>query len=240
MNETDDNLAYFVGLPAHIKLPASVDWRQHGAVTHVKDQKTCGSCWTFASTGAIEGQYFLKTGHLLSLSEQNLLDCSTPYGNFGCDGGNPLSAFDYVKASGGIATESSYPYHGFDQYCKYHHNAPGVNVKGFVRIPPNDELKLQEAIATVGPIAVSIDASRDSFTHYSSGIYYDPHCSTTNTDHVVLIVGYGTDEHNQDYYIVKNSWGDDWGENGYIRMARNHHNHCAIALQANYPILDHA
>lgn len=227
---------YFTGLPHAIKLPKSIDWRDHGAVTHVKDQGMCGSCWAFASIGAVEGQHFRKTGHLVSLSEQNLVDCSQIYGNKGCSGGHPRMAFEYIKSNGGIDTETTYPYVAFDAKCRYSVTS-GANVTGAIRIPMGDERKLQEAIAIVGPISVCIDASNDSFQHYSGGIYSDPACNPHRLDHAVLIVGYGTDEHQQDYYIVKNSWGSDWGENGYFRLARNHNNHCGVATEASYPLV---
>lgn len=233
--------SYFVG-SHHSKLPASVDWRHHGAITHVKDQRDCGGCWAFATTGAVEAHNFLKSGHLVSLSEQNLVDCSRPFGNNGCHGGYPNLAFKYIKVSGGIDTEAVYPYAGIDEECRPHHQRhrhgmSGMTVEGFVQIPADSELKLQEAIATAGPIAVCIDASQYSFQLYKSGIYSEPLCQTHTPDHAVLVVGYGTDEFQQDYYIIKNSWGKSWGEHGYMRIARNHGNHCGIAFLASYPIV---
>lgn len=176
----------------------------------------------------------------MSLSEQHLIDCSYDYGNHGCHGGRPLKAFKYIKSIDGIETEDDYTYMGVDGFCLHHERHQkdhSVKVKGFVKVPQYDELKLQEAIATVGPIAVTIDASLESFHHYSSGIYYDSECDSEYMNHVVLVVGYGTDEYDQDYYIVKNSWGDSWGEDGYMRLARNHHDHCGITQRPIYPIV---
>lgn len=133
--------------------------------------------------------------------------------------------------------ESSYPYAGVNNACAYKSRNSGATVRGFVVIPEADEHKLKEAIATVGPISVAIDASNPSFQHYSSGVYSDSNCSADNIDHGVLAVGYGTDEDGQDYYIVKNSWGTTWGDNGYIKMARNKNNHCGIATAASYPLV---
>ncbi|CAF1997897.1 unnamed protein product [Rotaria magnacalcarata] len=197
--------------PANLILPDSVDWRTKGYVTYVKDQGQCGSCWAFSTTGALEGQHFAKTSQLVSLSEQNLVDCSLL--NFGCNGGNQDLAFDHIKLHHGIDT-----------------------VDGYTRIQKHNETDLQAAIATVGPIAVSIDASQGSFQFYSSGVYDEPNCSTKRLDHAVLAAGYGT-LNSKDYYIVKNSWGVNWGIKGYILMSRNKQNQCGIATSALYPLV---
>lgn len=224
-------MTYFTG-SSNVTLPKSVDWRQHGAVTDVKDQGMCGSCYTFASTGALEGQFFIKSGNLVSLSEQYLVDCSP---NEGCERGSIFEAIQYVRDNG-IATEADYPYNAKTGFCsRYAVNRNLPTVQDFLNIPSGDEDKLKEAIATVGPIAVSMDADHDSFHHYKSGIYYEEACSSVNHTHAVLIVGYGTDEHERDYYIVKNSWGDSWGEGGYFRISRNHHNHCGLATYPIFP-----
>jgi len=222
--------------PAHLTLPPSLDWRTKGAVTPVKSQGQCGSCWSFSATGALEGQHFRKTGVLLSLSEQNLVDCSRSYGNHGCNGGLMDYAFQYVKDNGGLDTELSYPYEGKEGKCRFNRKNIGAVGFGFVDLPEGDEEKLMEALAAVGPIAIAIDASHETFQFYSHGIYTEPDCKPDELDHAVLLVGYGT-EKGRDYWLVKNSWGTTWGEDGYIKIARNAGNMCGVASSASYPIV---
>ena len=219
----------------NIEPAASVDWREKGAVTGVKNQGQCGSCWSFSTTGSLEGQHFLKNGELVSLSEQNLVDCSTSFGNHGCKGGLMDNAFRYIKANGGIDTEASYPYQAHDEVCRFKESNVGATDDGYVDIPRGDEKALTQAIQTVGPISIAIDASKSTFHYYKKGVYYDRTCSSSRLDHGVLAVGYGTEELFKEYYIVKNSWGPIWGMEGYVLMSRNRENNCGIATQASYP-----
>jgi len=216
------------------KVPDTLDWREHGYVTPVKNQGQCGSCWAFSSTGAMEGAHFKVTGELISLSEQQLVDCCKS--NLGCHGGWMDNSFDYVHQVGGIDTETYYPYQARETgRCSFNQDDIAATVSHWVDVPRGDEGALQQAAAAHGPIAVAIDAAHKSFGLYKSGVYVEPACSTKSTDHAVLVVGYGTED-DQDYWLVKNSWGKTWGDEGYIKMARNKSNQCAIASHASYPV----
>jgi cathepsin L len=217
-------------------LPTSVDWRTKGMVTPVKDQGQCGSCWSFSSTGSVEGAW-AKNHSLVSLSEQNLMDCSRNYGNYGCNGGLMDNAFKYIINNRGIDTEASYPYQAYTSYtCKYNSANKGATISSYKDVSSGSEPALQNAVAYQGPVSVAIDASHSSFQLYTSGVYYEPACSSTSLDHGVLTVGYGTGT-TGDYWIVKNSWGTSWGMQGYIYMARNKNNNCGIATSASFPVV---
>lgn len=217
------------------KLPASLDWRERGCVTEVKSQGSCGACWAFSAVGALEGQLKLKTGKLVSLSAQNLVDCSTEakYGNKGCNGGFMTRAFQYIIDNGGIASEASYPYKAVAEKCHYDAKDRAATCSRYIELPFGDEDALKAAVATKGPVSVGVDASHPSFFLYKSGVYNDSSCTQT-VNHGVLVVGYGTAD-GKDYWLVKNSWGLHFGEEGYIRMSRNNNNHCGIASFPSYP-----
>ncbi|KAG8265837.1 hypothetical protein J6590_085392 [Homalodisca vitripennis] len=219
----------------NVRLPKHLDWRKKGAVTEVKDQGSCGSCWAFSATGSLEGQQYLKSKKLVSLSEQNLLDCSAAEGNNGCHGGLMDKSFTYVQKNNGIDTEASYPYDGYVGTCRYNATNNGATDTGYVDITSGSEKALQKAVATVGPISVAIDGSHTSFKHYKSGVYQNPYCSSIYLSHAVLAIGYGSAKKGGAYWLVKNSWGTDWGMKGYVMMARNHDNMCGIATMASYP-----
>lgn len=215
------------------EIPDSIDWRTKGAVTSVKQQGQCNACWAFGASGALEGAHFIKTGQLVELSEQNLVDCVYPSGTQ-CYGDWAQNAYDYIKNNGGIDTLASYPYTDGKGDCKYNSANSGATIQSYVVIPKDDEQALTKAIGTIGP--VTVDINDDLIKNYKSGVFYDPNCSK-DLNHILLAVGYGTDPQNGDYYILKNSWSSGWGEDGYIRMARNKGNLCGIASDATYPVV---
>ncbi|XP_044216216.1 cathepsin K-like [Thunnus albacares] len=218
-----------------LKLPKFIDYRKKGMVTQVKNQGSCGSCWAFSAVGALEGQLAKKTGKLLDLSPQNLVDCVTERG--GCKGGNMSNAFKYVRDNGGMNSEKDYPYIEENQPCSYNASAIAAQCKGFEKVPEGDECALAEALYEVGPLSVAIASSQKEFMFYKSGVYYDPKCDKDNINHAVLLVGYGETRKGLKYWIVKNSFGESWGKEGYIQIARNRDNHCGIASDASYPLM---
>lgn len=212
-----------------VEIAASVDWREQGYVTEVKDQGDCGSCWSFAVTGSTEGAYYRSSGNLVSLSEQQLIDCTT-YLNFGCDGGYLDETIPYI-AENGLQSESSYPYTATDGTCRYDSSQVVTKVSTYHSI--SDEESLLEAVATQGPVAAAIDATYITF--YDSGVYSSSQCSADELNHGVLIVGYGT-ENGQDYWLIKNSWGSSWGDAGYFKLLRGT-NECGVAVDDVYPVV---
>uniref|UniRef100_A0A3B3Z884 Cathepsin S, ortholog 1 n=1 Tax=Periophthalmus magnuspinnatus TaxID=409849 RepID=A0A3B3Z884_9GOBI len=196
-------------------------------------QGSCGSCWAFSTAGALEGLLAKTTGKLVDLSPQNLVDCSGKYGTQGCNGGRPHYALQYVIDNQGIDSEASYRYKGKDRTCRYRPAYRAANCSEYYFVD-RDELSLKQAVATIGPIIISLNA--DDISYYKSGVYYNPSCGK-RTNHAVLLVGYGTDHTSGlDYWLIKNSWGKRWGERGYIRMARNKDQMCGISMYAVYPL----
>jgi len=214
-------------------LPESVNWVEQGAVTPVKNQGQCGSCWSFSATGSMEGRYQIKNGNLVSFSEQQLVDCSTAEGNMGCNGGLMDYAFTYAE-SNMMETEAEYPYTGRDGTCRA--SGGKVEVSDFKDVTPKSPTALAAAVAE-GPVSIAIDAGSILFQLYHGGIM--KHLCGTSLDHGVLLVGYGTDK-GTDYWLVKNSWGASWGEKGYFRILRDMNKQgagvCGLQLQPSYPI----
>jgi len=236
---TLSNTARLHTAPLNATLPSSVDWVSAGAVSGVKNQGTCGSCWAHSAAGAIEGAYAIATGSLVSLSPEELVQCDMV--DEGCQGGLMDNAFTWVK-SNGLAAEADYPYIDSDSgtssrsagTCSTSKEAKGlVTVSGYVDVSSDDEEALKSAVAQQ-PVSVAIEADRSAFQLYQSGVLDSSSCGTS-LDHGVLLVGYGTDASSgKDYWKVKNSWGSSWGESGYVRMVRGS-NMCGIASQPSYP-----
>ena len=216
-------------------LDDSIDWRNFDVVTPVKDQGYCGSCWSFSATGSMEGAWALYSGDLIELSEQQLIDCSISYGDLACNGGLMDNAFEYA-IDNSMCSEEEEPYLEKISNCKVCENI--AHFTSCVDVTSGNELHLKEAVFNT-PVSVAIDANNDIFQFYSSGIIKQDDCST-NLDHGVLVIGYG-EENGVKYWLLKNSWGESWGENGYFRLERmdkeNNDGTCGITMQASYPVV---
>ena len=227
----------------NLNVPESVNWVQNGAVTPVKDQGQCGSCWSFSTTGALEGAYFIKYGTLVSFSEQELVDCDNFSGggrDHGCHGGLMDNAFTWIGKNGGLCSENDYPYTSgttkssgqCDKSCDI---VDGSQVAGFIDVPKNSDDAMMQALSKQ-PVSIAIQADQRDFQLYQSGVFTGD-CGTS-LDHGVLVVGYGTD-----YYLVKNSWSSSWGDNGYIKLGKgeeynNGAGQCGMLMQGSYPELE--
>ncbi|MCO5562893.1 hypothetical protein L7F22_016529 [Adiantum nelumboides] len=224
-------------------IPAAIDWRERGAVTGVKNQGQCGSCWAFSTVVAVEGIHQISRGELVSLSEQQLIDCNGD--NKGCNGGSMPIAFDFLVNNGGLDTEEHYPYQAAQGDCPKSYTSSSspqqsqlVGIDSYAKVPANDEQALLRAVARQ-PVSVGIDASHRDFQFYAGGVY-DGRCGS-ELDHGVAIVGFGSDsETGTDYWIVKNSWGPEWGDEGYVHIRRGSadpEGKCGINSFASYPII---
>ncbi|XP_063833642.1 digestive cysteine proteinase 2 [Ostrinia nubilalis] len=220
------------------KLPSEYDWRLFGAVTPVKDQSVCGSCWSFGTVGSVEGALFLHNGgHLIRLSQQALIDCSWGFGNNGCDGGEDFRSYQWIMKHG-LPTEEDYGgYLGQDGYCHIDNVTLVTTIKGWVNVTTNNENALRLAIFKHGPISVAIDASHKTFSFYSNGVYFDPKCKNKidELDHAVLAVGYGI-LNGQKYWLIKNSWSNLWGNDGYVLMSSKDNN-CGVETAPTYVLI---
>ncbi|KAI8114037.1 hypothetical protein M9434_002163 [Picochlorum sp. BPE23] len=225
-------------------IPSSVDWRGTPVAGLVKDQANCGSCWAFGAVGTLESAWNKVHGTSERFSEQQVMDCSWGYveGNeaaaSACNGGDAYAGIGHIIDAGGIASSSDYNYLGQGNYCMEKNIDKVATAKGYARIPQFNDDALREAVYSRGAVAISIDASQDSFTFYSEGVYNEPACMwrPDDLDHSVLLVGYGTDSVGGDYYIVKNSWSEHWGDEGYVKISRNNHG-CGASTDAIYAVV---
>jgi C1A family cysteine protease len=219
------------------QLPSSVDWRAKGAVTAVKDQGDCGSCWAFSTTGSVEGAWAIAGHTLVSLSEQQLVDCSILYLNQGCNGGTMDRAFKYIIANKGITSESVYPYKGQDEVCsKTKASNIVASISSYKDVTHNNPTALKTAVAQQ-PVSIGVDAAGIQWQFYAGGTVTSSSGCGTSLDHGVLIVGYQTTS-TTPYWIVKNSWGKDWGMAGYIQIEISDGDGvCGINMQPSYPVV---
>ncbi len=227
-------------------LPTSIDWRNKGVVSPIRNQEQCGSCWAFSTVATLESVVAIKSGNLYDLSEQELVSCANlknGYTSLGCHGGTYENAFKYVSQEGGLASESCYPYtsgNGDSGTCKKTcSHVSGTKVSSYTTVTSYSDSAMMTAL-TVEPVNVAIEADSRSFQLYKSGVYTDLEGCGHTLDHAVVLVGYGTDS-GQDYYILRNSWDVTWGESGYMRMSRGAQNGkygmCGVLTEPIYPNL---
>lgn len=231
------------GLPMHQRtlsneeVPAVFSWQGTPMDSPVKDQGACGSCWTFSTVSAVEAAYYRVKGEQRLFSEQNLIDCSWVGTNRGCYGGRQITALDWIfQTQHGLAGEAEYPYRGLNDWCRK--DVKRVGLKGrSVQVPADDHEALKEAIATKGPITVSVDAGDPKFKFYAGGLYKRKGCGKGRLNHAVIVSGYGTTDEGEDYWLVKNMWSPFWGEKGYVRIARSEDD-CGISKLPVYAEID--
>jgi len=222
--------------PADVEAPVSKDWRDDKVVGPVRNQGDCGSCYAYSAVTAVESMLAITTGKFQALSVQQVVDCSGNWGNDGCDGGTPENVFRYLRDTAGLELETDYPDRQQQGACSADFDLSVAHVDSFVKIKKYNEKELKSAVGLFGPVSVGIDAGERSMQFYRSGIYSDPMCITARIDHAVVVVGYGS-EKGKDYWIVRNSWGSNWGMEGYLRLARNRQNMCGVASQAIFPVV---
>ncbi len=233
-------------VPPSGDFPDNFDLRPTGAIGAVKDQGICGSCWSFGSAESIEGNWYLKqkkadpsyAAALEPMSQQALVDCSWGFGNNGCDGGEAPRAFEWVLSNGNIPTEASYGiYEMADGYCHTGAASAGAVLTGYVNVTSGDQNALQDALFNHGPVSVAIDAAHEEFVFYSSGVYYNPKCGNTpdDLDHEVLAIGWAVVD-GQNTFVIKNSWSQNWGDEGYVYMSMKDNN-CGVATAATLPLV---
>ena len=231
---TADHLNIFTDLT----IPKEINWTKNGYVSSVKNQLDCGSCWAFSATEAIEGEWGLKHHKMYNLSEQELVDCSGYLGNNGCGGGTMKMGFEYVIENG-LCLNQSYSYNASEGICHNQTCTKKVHIDKYHSVAKDNTKQLEKAVSKQ-PISIAIQANLQSFQLYKKGIYSDPMCGS-ELDHGVLLVGYGHDDyHDMDYWIVKNSWGESWGEKGYMRILKDSNQtggECGILMDASYPVI---
>ncbi|XP_044257437.1 procathepsin L isoform X1 [Tribolium madens] len=212
-------------------IPEEVNWIERGFETPSYNQKDCGSCYAFSIASVLQAQIFKQTEKLVPLSEQQIIDCSVSMGNYGCGGGSLRNTLRYLEKTGGLMAYSDYPYLARQQRCRFDKNRAIVNLTTWAILPARDERALELAVAKIGPVAASINASPHTFQLYHSGVYDDVACSSNHVNHAMLIVGY-----TKNAWILKNWWGKHWGEKGYMRLRRGK-NRCGIANYAAYALV---
>lgn len=219
--------------------PESFDWRDQGIRLPVKNQGRCGSCYAFVGLEALESAFYVKTGKSFVFSRQEIVDCARRHGTKGCDGGIVHGVYSYIDKIGGISLQKDYPYREIERECNENVERVKFRVKEIIQVETEDEELLKKALYNAGPIILVVDSLNESFYRYSSGIYYEERCNDKDRipTHAILLIGYGS-ENGQDFWTFKNSYGDKWGESGYMRIARNRNNHCKIASFNLIPIID--